>query len=131
MLLSFVSAFFFVIPPHPDFLHPAPFYFPFAIIAFLALGVLYVISIPATLKHVSEKWQRPSWFLTPFNPKQPLVFFDFGAFGLMFYGLGCAVIGLSSAPTNWAWEIPVSGGCGVWLGVRLGMLVHRNRLEGS
>jgi hypothetical protein len=130
VLLSFISARFVVTPLDPDFLHPAPWYFPFEIAGFLALGMIFVNSFQA-FKSPSEKWFRPSWFLNPLDRKQPLVSFDAAACCLISYGLGSAVMGMLSAPANWSWEIPLSGGCGVWLGVRLSMLVYRNQLEQS
>ena len=128
-LLSFLSAFASPMPVHLDYAHRAPASFLLTLCGILAAGVLFVLSLSARSMPSSGLWKRPNWFVSPFDRKQPLVFFDFGAYCMMLYGLGGAVTSLLSNVNNWSWEIPVSAACGVWLGVRISVLVYRNQIE--
>ncbi len=128
-LLSCLSAYFAVIPSHPDFFHPAPVTFVLEIVGIVAAGLIFVLSFSSRSMLSSELWKRPSWYLSPFDRKQPIVFFDFASYCVASYGLGGAVVSTFGPRPNWSWEIPVSAGIGVWLGVRLSLLVFRGRME--
>jgi hypothetical protein len=129
IILSALSARFVIMPQHPDFEHPAPWYFPFVIAGFMSLGIPFALSIQGLSSRSSEKWQKPSWLVPPFSIKQPLVSFDMTAYCIIAYGFTSALMGLSTTPNNWSWEISVSAGIGVWIGVRLCMFIYRNRIE--
>lgn len=129
IVLSFFSAQFSAMPQHPDFMQPAPWYFPLAIAGFMAFGVPFVLVSQTLSNGSSEKWQRPSWFLPPFSYKQPLVSFDMTAYCIIAYGLSSAMVGLSNIPSDWSWEIYVSAGIGVRIGVRLCTFIYRDRLN--
>jgi hypothetical protein len=116
-------------PPNLDFLHPTPWYFLLEIGAFGVLAIPLVLSFSAASSRGPDKWRRPSWFASPFEFKQPTLLFELGAHCLISYGVGCAIYGTLDTPIIWAWEIPFAAGCGIWLGVRVSMLVYRGRFE--
>lgn len=124
LFLGFLSGLI-VVPGHPDFMNPAPLSFIAEVSGFMAFGVIFAVS----LNRSTEKWSRLTWSSRPFDRDQPLVFFDFGSYCLLAHGAGSAIKGLLSTPASWSWEIPVSGAVGVWLGVRLCMLIFKSRIE--
>ena len=94
----------------------------------MAVAVPFVLSLSSLARPLEEKWERPSWFSNPFNLKQPLPGFSLVAACMIFYGLSSAAMSSAGTAPNWSWEIPVAGGCGVWLGVRLSMFLYSGRL---
>lgn len=129
LLLSFGGAFLGDLPVHHDFEHPAPVSFLAIIIGFTLFGLIYVVSISSVFKTADAKWLRPSLFIRPFGSRQPLVSFDTGAICMLAYAVGGAVRGLSESPHNWFWEIPVTAAIGLWIGVRLIMVLESARVE--
>jgi uncharacterized membrane protein (DUF4010 family) len=104
--------------------------FPLEMTAICALAILFLIGIQANrVRQSAEKWQRPSWFRSPFNFKQPLQFFDAISYYAFALAVGCTIFGLSESPISWAWELPFSVGLGLWVGVRLSLIVFRESLE--
>lgn len=100
----------------------------FVLIAVVALGVFFVISLQAANPFAPRQWRRPSWFSNPFVLGQPLVIFDFAAYYFLVLGVVSAILGTAVSPPNWAWEIPLSVGVGAWIGVRLCLAAFRERL---
>ena len=54
-------------------------------------ALLFIISIQVKNPMSDKKWGIPNWESHPFNLRQPLTFFHFGAFFLMSIGLGFLV----------------------------------------
>jgi hypothetical protein len=129
MLIGFLQAKLFLGSMTDDFSH-ASWSFPFEMSAVLAIGLLFILSFQANrLRTTEEKWLRPSWRQNPFSYKQPLLFFDASAYYMLALASGCAALGLSRAPMNWAWELPFAIGCGLWIGVRLCMIAFPKSLQ--
>jgi hypothetical protein len=93
-------------------------------------ALLFLLGIQAKRVRQSEdKWQRPSWFLNPLNYKQPLQFFDAASYYVFALAAGCAFFGLSASPVSWAWELPLSVGLGLWIGVRFSLIAFKESIE--
>lgn len=127
ILLCGLSAHFVVTPSHPDFMEPAPWYFPLVLAGFMILGVPFVLASQTLSRRGYEKFLFPSWYLPPFSFKQPLVSFDMTSYCFIGYSIGGAIEGLSKTPNDWSWEIPLSLGIGVWIGVRVFAFMYRER----
>jgi hypothetical protein len=102
--------------------------FPLILTAIVAVGVVFVIALQKINPLASGTLARPSWSTNPFVIRSPLLIFHVGAWCLMSLGVGSLMFGLLSTPRNWAWELPLSAGLGVWLGVRL-MSIGANGVE--
>ena len=97
-------------------------------IAICAGTVFLLAAFQSFNKNDQREWYRPSWFKNPFAFNQPLQTFDSGAYDAMALGAGSLVAGLLSAPINWAWELPMSIGLGLWIGVRFCLVIFKNRI---
>jgi hypothetical protein len=62
---------------------------------------------------------------------QPLVFFDFCSYCAIASGLGSALRVMFGENHSWEWQIPILVGVGLWVGVRLGMLIFRKKMNMS
>lgn len=104
---------------------------PFAIemICLVSFGILFVLFIQSTNPRSAPRWYKPSWFHNPFNYKQPVQIFHMGAFYFLASGIGCFFLGISRPEVRWLWELPVSIGCGLWLGVRCSVAVFRDKFQ--
>jgi hypothetical protein len=92
--------------------------------------ILFVVGLQAVNPWSASVWRRPSWCLNPFQAKEPLQFFHLGAFHFMAGG----VVGLAAALFRGPAGVPlavslIAIGCGIWLGVRLCMVVFRRKMQ--
>lgn len=98
-----------------DFSHPS-WSFAFEMTASIAIGLVAVIGLQAFRdKH---KWLKPSWFQNPFSFTQPILLFDAASCYVLAIAVGCAVLGMARVPRNWAWQLLLSIGAGLWIGTR-------------
>lgn len=111
-----------------DFSKPVWSFF-FEMIGIVAVSVFCVTLFQLPRQASDVKWAKPSWFSNPFQFRQALSIFDLASYYFLVLGLGCFAIGLSHNPQNWAWELPLSIGLGALLGVRLVLLVFKDRFE--
>lgn len=100
----------------------------FVLIGIVAFGVVFVLSLQAANPLAPSQWRRPSWFISPFALREPLLMFDFAAYYFLVLGTVSFVFGINANPRNWAWEIPLSVGIGAWIGVRFCVYTFRDRL---
>jgi hypothetical protein len=130
ILLAFAQSNSFIDSFSGDFSKAAwPFFF--ELIAIAAISVFAIVSFLLPSKASGEKWLRPSWFINPLNIRQVLILFDFASYYLLSLGIGCLVFGLLRNPPNWVWEIPLSIGVGVFLGVHALLLFSKDRFESA
>lgn len=130
ILLAFAQSSSFIDSFSGDFSKAAwPFFF--EIIGIAAISVFAITSFLLPNGASGEKWLRPSWFINPLNVRQVLILFDFASYYLLSLGLGCLVFGLLRNPPNWVWEIPLSIGVGVFLGVHTVLLFFKDRFESA
>lgn len=127
ILISIAFAPFYVHSQPGDFSKPS-WGFLFGMTAICAGAVFLLAVFQSFNKNDQRGWYRPSWFQNPFAFNQPLQTFDSGSYDAMALGVGSLVVGLLSVPANWAWELPMSIGLGVWIGVRLCMVAFRDKI---
>jgi hypothetical protein len=72
---------------------------------------------------------RPTLYAKPLRFDEPPQMFYVGALCAMASGVGYFVVGIFDATVRWFWELPLSAGAGVWLGVRLCVWGFPNRFE--
>lgn len=77
------------------------------------------------------KWRKPSWSANPYLFSEPIQFFHFAAFQILTFGISILVTLLfnnnsSAAPLA---AFFISTGFGVWIGVRLCMVIIRKKME--
>lgn len=94
--------------------------------------ILFVVGLQAANPLSAPVWRRPSWSLNPFQPKEPLQFFHLGAF----HSMAGWVVGLAAAVFRGPAGVPlalslISIGCGIWLGVRLCMIVFKRKMQSA
>lgn len=130
ILISMISARNFL-PAEPyAFNDPAPWHIPIIITLLVAAAIPFILSIPNIFRSPpSSTWHRPSWLHNPFEWDQPLLLFDLGAYCFLSGGVVCAITAFSTNPPNWAWEVPASIGAGMWIGVRVSMMIFRKQME--
>lgn len=75
------------------------------------------------------KWNTPSLRYNPFMGSEPLVQYQISAYVFISLGAGSAVVGMLETPENWMWVLPMSLGIGIWLGLKLSMVMFRKRLR--
>ena len=109
-----------------DFSRPS-WSFPLEMTVIIAIGLVFVIGLQARSGH--KQWRRPSWYQNPLRFRQPVLLFDASSYYVLASAVGCAVLGLSRTPRNWAWELLLSVGAGLWIGTRLCLALFRGSFE--
>ena len=104
-----------------------PWSFALEITAIVVIGLVVLIGIQAS--RGKRRWLEPSWFQNPFIYNQPLFVFDAGSYYILAVAVGGAVLGMSRTPRNWAWELFLSMGAGLWIGTRLCVIAFRGRFQ--
>ncbi|MCG8550420.1 MAG: hypothetical protein MI799_08470 [Desulfobacterales bacterium] len=97
------------------------FLMPFALV--FVIGIQYFNSL-------SEKiWEIPSWFVNPFNLKQPLQFFHFLTFILIAFGLSSSLSlfwnGFNHVPEA---IMPLALGCGLLAGLHICIYIFNKKI---
>lgn len=94
---------------------------------------LFAVVMPVGMQSINpwskERWMRPTLHMNPLRFDEPLQTFYMGALYAMAAGVGYFVLGIFDAAVRWFWELPLSVGVGVWLGVRLCVWGFPNRFE--
>ncbi|MFB3897675.1 MAG: hypothetical protein ACE14V_15390 [bacterium] len=93
-----------------------------------AIGLLIVMWIQSINRYSAPQWDKPSWSNNPFNPKQPIQFFHMGAWLFMASGLSLFIFHFlrSNLFSNYSISL-MTVGLGVWLGVRLSVLILKKK----
>lgn len=105
--------------------------FPWLIAGFSLFAVVMLVGMQAINPWSEGRWVRPSLYVSPLRFNEPLQTFYMGALGSMAAGFGYFVLGIFDARVRWFWELPLSAGVGVWLGVRLCVWGFPKRIETS
>ncbi|WP_281849292.1 hypothetical protein [Dyella sp. GSA-30] len=128
LVVALIHSVYFVKTLPGDFSRPFwPFFF--EMIGIVAVSVFGVTFFQLPKQASDVRWAKPSWFANPFRLRQALPIFDLAAYYFLVLGLGCLAIGLSREPRNWALELPLSIGIGAFLGVRVVLMVFKDRFE--
>lgn len=102
----------------------------FIIFLFTPFSLILIIGLQFLNKRASEIWKIPSWFLNPFNFKQPLQFFHFAAFFFVAIGVSSS-ISLIWKGFNCVFQavLPLSIGIGLLIGIHLCLLIFKRKIE--
>jgi hypothetical protein len=111
-----------------DFSNPS-WLFLVEMVVIVAFRIVFVISIQANNCNALAKWQCPSWYVNPFNYREPLQFFDAASYYFLATGFTALILAFTESPFLWAWALPLSIGVGIMIGVRLSLLIFKNRLN--
>ena len=95
------------------------------IFAFIPVAIVLVVGFQRLNRYSAKIWTRPSWSTNPFNFRDPIQFFYFGAFLSTVGGIVTLLRALVAAGSLYPEElIPLAMGVGVWLGVKLTILLN-------
>jgi hypothetical protein len=108
-----------------DFPKPPRFLF-VMMIAIPCVAVFVGFSLQMSRLNPGGNWLKPSWFISPFNRRQPIIFFDFASYLSLAMGAGCFVAGWLHDNPQWQWEFPAFVGFGVLVGVRAVIYFNKN-----
>jgi hypothetical protein len=103
--------------------------FPWLIGGFSLFAVVILVGMQAINPWSEGRWMRPTLYTRPLRFDEPLQTFYMGALCAMAAGVGYLVLGRFDASVRWLWELPLSVGVGVWLGVRLCIWGFPKRFE--
>ncbi len=99
-----------------------------AIFIFIPLGLLFVIGIQAVNPLSAKVWRKPDWNLNPFNLRDPVQFFYFGAFLMLAQGIVTLCrFPFSNASFYPESLIPLVMGVGMLLSVQIIMFAFRSK----
>lgn len=126
--VAFVQGLLFMNTMPGDFSKPVWSFF-IKMAAMVCVVVFIGVSLQMSRLDSGEKWLRPSWTISPFNVRQPLVVFDFASYFFIAMGGGCFVSGIFHENLRWLWELPTAVGLGAFIGVRAVIFFSKNSLE--
>lgn len=123
---------FFYVDPDKVGVFPLEFTQLLVIFLFIPFALNIVLGLQFLNKQSAKIWKSPSWFLNPFNFKQPLQFFHFAAFFSISFGLS-ALISLVWKGSNCIYQaaLPLSIGVGLLIGIHCALLIFKNKIESS
>ena len=125
IILGLIQGPYFVAALDADRIRRPSWAFAIEMIGIISIGVIALVGIQAGKRATTAKWPRPSWFENPFGLDRPVSIFEAGAYYVLAAGISSAVVELRSTPRTWAWEILVSSGIGLWLGVQICLIAYR------
>lgn len=100
------------------------------IFVFCMLGLVPIIGLQRINPLSGKVWQRPSWTSNPLNFGQPIQFFYLGSILSMTQGVVVLLrIGITSAPFYVEALVPVAMGLGIWLRLKIIMVVFASKFE--
>jgi len=128
-LIGLIQSYFFIAEMPGDFSQPSWLFF-FEMAGFSIFGIIFVHGMWKLNRWVASDWGTPSWLSNPFAVNRPLQLFHAGAWYLIAVGIGCLILGMARTPKTWVWEIPLSLGIGMLVGVQI-TKPHRSDRGGS
>jgi hypothetical protein len=101
-----------------------------AIFGVCSLGFVLVLGIQRVNPLSEKTWHRPSWALNPFNFRDPLQFFDLGAY-VCLAGAFVTIIRLAFSAVPFYAEslVPLAMGGGLFLGIHIIPIVFRSKFS--
>ena len=109
--------------------NPSPaWYVPIMTFIFCPIAIIVVFGVQRVNPRSAKVWHPPSWTMNPFNFRDPIQFFHFGAIITIAQGVVVlARVSLTSRPFYVEALVPLAMGLGVWIGVRLVETVYRSK----
>ena len=89
------------------------------LVGLLVPGAMVVLGFAKRGSAPEPSWQLPRWSDNPFKRLDPLSIFHLSALEMISLGVGALLVGQIMRPKNWAWELPLSAGCALWLAARV------------
>lgn len=128
VLLSGVASLF--VPVGPQAVPPMGWSAVLVILFACPAMLVVVLAVQSINPRSDTKWRRPSWFLNPFNFREPLQFFHFAAYVLLAQGLATLVkVAVSPIPFYAEALVPLAMGVGIGGGIQLALLVFRSKVR--
>jgi hypothetical protein len=116
------------VPLGPRTSPPLEWYVPMLILAFCPIAMVVVFGLQRVNPRSAKMWHRPSWISNPFNFRDPIQFFHFGAIITIAQGVVVlARVSLTSTPFYVEALVPLAMGLGMWIGVRVVMALYRSK----
>jgi hypothetical protein len=109
---------------------PLAWYVPIMIFAFCPIAMAILFGVQRINPRSAKVWHRPSWTRNPFNFRDPIQFFHFGAIITIAQGVVVlARVSLTSFPFYVEALVPLAMGLGVWVGIRVVEALYRSKFS--
>lgn len=103
--------------------------FPIAAIVICAASVIVLLWLRGANGQSQQDWLLPSWSRSPFVINDPLQNFSDASYCLIAAGIASMIAELSTTPKTWAWELILSIGVGLFVGVRFSLMLFRAKIK--
>ena len=128
IILVFIAGCF--VPLGPRANPPLAWYEPIVIFVFCPITMGVVFGVQRANPLSAKIWRRPAWTNNPFNFRDPVQFFHFGAIITIAQGiLVLARVSLTSFPFYIEVLVPLAMGLGMWVGVRVAVALYLSKFE--
>jgi hypothetical protein len=95
------------------------------IFVFIPIALVLVIGFQRLNPHSAKVWHRPSWSTNPFNFRDPIQFFYLAALLSIAQGIVTLLrVFVASVPLYPEVFVPLTMGIGIWLGVKMVVLMN-------
>jgi hypothetical protein len=114
-----------IAPLEPRFKPPLNWLTLLGIFVFIPVALVLVVGFQRLNPGSAKVWSRPSWSTNPFNFRDPIQFFYLGAFLSIAQGI-VTLFRVIVAPVPLYPEafVPLTMGIGIWLGVKMVVLLN-------
>ncbi|MEV8521624.1 hypothetical protein ABZR86_17660 [Dyella marensis] len=102
---------------------------PWVVASLCFIGIVGFMGVQAMNMSDQHRWRLPSLHLKSSGSEEPVQVHYMNALGMFSIGAGYFVLGWFDPEVRWLWEIPVSAGIGIWLGMRFYIWAFPNRFE--
>ena len=119
-----------IAPLEPRFKPPLDWLTLLGIFAFIPIALVLVIGFQRLNPRSAKVWRHPSWSTNPFNFRDPIQFFYFGAFLSIAQGIVTLLrVLVAPAPLYPEEFVPLTMGVGIWLGVKMVVALNRAKFD--
>lgn len=102
------------------------------IVVFIPVALVLVIGFQRLNPGSAKVWHRPSWSTNPFDFRDPIQFFNLGAFLSIAQGIVALLrVLVTSVPLYPEAFVPLTMGIGIWLGVKMVVLLYPAKFNQS
>lgn len=109
--------------------HETPWFFVVFTFFFGIIAMLFVVGMQRLNPWTAKEWRYPSWTLNPFQLREPLLFFHFGAYFMLASGIGLLINQVTHGlPITGTSLIQLVFGAGILAGVKVCTLVYKDKM---